>query len=117
MAGAQENTGNNNREDLICGYFYSGFSYAEISLLLNKRHNIQISVSHLKRILKRLGLRRRNLQIDIDNVVHCISKELEGSGSSMGYRAMHQKLNNEYHVQVDLETVRLCLKQLDPQGV
>ena len=35
----------------------------------------------------------------------------------MGYRAMHQKLHSEYHIQVVQETVRLCLKELDPQGV
>ncbi len=34
----------------------------------------------------------------------------------MGYRAMHQKLRSEYNIQIDQDTVRLCLKQLDPQG-
>jgi hypothetical protein len=84
--------------------------------MLNTRHNIQLSVSHLKRIL-RMGLKRRNLDFDIDNVIQCISNELRGSGSSMGYRAMHQKLRSVYNLQVDQETVRLCLKNLDPQGV
>ena len=108
---------NESRENLIRNYFYSGFTYAEICLLLNERHNFEISVSHLKRILKRLELRRRNLRFDVENVVHCIDKELSKSGSSMGYRAMHQKLRSEYNVQVDQETVRICMKQLDSQGV
>ena len=105
------------RGGLIRSYFYSGFTYAEIVLMLNTRHNIQLSVSHLKRILRRMGLKRRNLDFDIDNVIQCISNELRGSGSSMGYRAMHQKLRSVYNLQVDQETVRLCLKNLDPQGV
>lgn len=105
------------RDDLIRSYFYSGYTYAEIVLLLNERHNVQLSVPHLKRNLKRLRLRRRNLDFDIDNVIQCISNELKGSGSSMGYRAMHQKLRSVYNLQVDQETVRLCLKQLDPEGV
>ena len=105
------------KAEKIRNYFYSGFTYAEICLLLNKRHNFKISVSHLKRILKRLELRRRNLRFDVENVVHCIDKELSKSGSCMGYRAMHQKLHSEYNVQVDQETVRICMKQLDPQGV
>ena len=108
---------NNNRENLIRNYFCSGFTYAEICLLLNERHNLQISVPHLKRLLKRLDLRRRNLRFDVENVIYCINKELTESGSSMGYRAMHQKLRSEYNIQVDQETVRICMKQLDPQGV
>ena len=35
----------------------------------------------------------------------------------MGYRAMHQKLRSVYNLQVDQETVRLCLKILDLRGV
>ena len=45
------------RGGLIRSYFYSGFTYAEIVLMLNTRHNIQLSVSHLKRILRRMGLK------------------------------------------------------------
>ena len=62
-----------------------------------------------------MRLKRKNF--DIENVIHCISNELRGSGSSMGYRAMHQKLKSVYNLQVDQETVRLCIKMLDPQGV
>ena len=64
-----------------------------------------------------MGLKRKNLDFDIENVIQCISNELAGSGSSMGYRGMHQKLRSVYNLQVDQETVRLCLKILDPQGV
>jgi hypothetical protein len=85
--------------------------------MLNTRHNIQLSVFNLKRILRRMGLKRKNLDFDIDNVIQCISKELRGSASSMGYRAMHQKLRSVYNLQVDQETVCLCLKNLDPRGV
>ncbi len=105
------------RDGLIRGYFYSGFTYAEIVLMLSTRNHVQLSVSHLKRILRRMGLKRKNLNFDIENVIQCISNELRGSGSSMGYRAMHQKLRSMYNLQVDQETVRLYLKMLDPQGV
>ncbi len=36
--------------DFIKQYFYAGFKYAEITLLLLCRHKIRISVRHLKRI-------------------------------------------------------------------
>ena len=35
----------------------------------------------------------------------------------MGYRAMHQELESVYNLQKYQETVRLCLKTLDPEGV
>ena len=98
------------RDGLIRGYFCSGFTYAEIVLMLSTCNHVQLSVSHLKRILRRMGLKRKNLNFDIENVIQCISNELRGSGSSMGYRAMHQKLRSVYNLQVDQEIVRLCLK-------
>ena len=64
-----------------------------------------------------MGLKRKKLNLDIENVIQCISNELRGSGSSMEYRTMHQKLRSVYNLQVDQETVRLCLKTLDPEGV
>ena len=64
-----------------------------------------------------MGLKRKKLNFDIENVIQCISNKLRGGGSSMGYRAMYQKLRSVYNLQVDQETVRLCLKTLDPEGV
>ena len=91
---------NNNRENLIRNYFCSGFTYAEICLLLNERHNLQISVPHLKRLLKRLDLRRRNLRFDVENVIYCINKELTESGSSMYYLPDLQEAEN-YKINFD----------------
>ena len=85
--------------------------------MLSTRHNVRIGVSHLKRIQRKMGLKRKKLNFDIKNVIQCISNELRGSGSSMGYRAMHKKFRRVYNLQVDQETVRLCLITLDPEGV
>ena len=85
--------------------------------MVSTRHNVRIGVSHLKRIRRKMGLKRKKLNFDIKNVIQCISNELRGSGSSMGYRAMHKKLRRVYNLQVDQETVRLCLITLDPEGV
>ena len=41
---------------------------------------------------------------------------LKESGSSLGYRSIHQKLR-QLGCFIDKETVRLCLKILDPAGV
>ena len=72
---------------------------------------------HLKRILRRRSLRRRGQPSDGWDVIAAIEKELSGSGSSIGYRQMHQRLQISHHLQVDRETVRQIVKALDPDGV
>ncbi len=43
-------------EGVIKEYFYKGFEYNEILSILSKNHDISVSLSGLKRRLKRLGL-------------------------------------------------------------
>ena len=50
---------NENRDDMIRSDFYYGFTYAEIILMLSTRHNVRIGVSHLKRILRKMGLKKK----------------------------------------------------------
>ena len=42
--------------------------------------------------------------------------ELEGSGNSIGYRQMHQRLRIDYGLVFQKETVRVIIKELDPAG-
>jgi hypothetical protein len=42
---------------------------------------------------------------------------IEGRGSSIGYRSMHQRLRKCHNLVVSRETVRHALKILDPAGV
>lgn len=104
------------KEDIIEMYFKDGFKYKEILLLLSSRHHIQVSMRTLHRILENRGLKRKNLKILTRTVVKSISDELKGSASLLGYRAMHKKLVSK-GIMVDMETVRLALKELDPVGV
>lgn len=46
-----------------------------------------------------------------------IENELRGSGSIIGYRAMHQRLTIEHGLNVTRNVVRQVLKILDPEGV
>lgn len=43
--------------------------------------------------------------------------ELSGSGLSVGYRQMHQRLTSDHGLVVSREIVRIALKCLDPEGV
>ena len=108
---------NNDRDHLIETYFNLGFSHSEIASYLAVAHGILISIRQLKRILKRKGLRRRGKQAELGLVISTIEHELEGSGSSIGYRAMWQRLRNDHRMVVSRETVRHALRIIDPERV
>ena len=105
------------RNDLVEEYFKLGFAYTEILLFLQCRHDIRLSIRQLKRILRERGLKRRGNQENQMNVITAIESELNGSGSCVGYRQMHQRMQAKYGFAVARETVRIILKVLDPNGV
>ena len=100
----------------ILSYFDSGLSYTEIIRMLSNIHGVLISMSTLKRFLRVRQKFRRCNKSNLNDVIMFIKTELAGSGSCLGYRAMHQKVRQKgFHI--DRETVRLILKGLDPRGV
>ena len=107
----------NDRNSLITDYFNLGLSYHEIAAFLASFHDVILSVRQVKRILRRLGLRRRLNQSDVGDVLHAVMHELNGSGSIVGYRAMHQRIRNNHGLVVTRETVRHVLRVVDPDGV
>ena len=109
--------GNAERGDIIESYFHLGMSYKEILLLIGLTHGFYLSMRQLKRILKSRGLGRRINRSDLQQVSRCIEMELRGSGSTIGYRQMTQRLSRVYGLCVDKDTVRNLLKILDPEGV
>ena len=51
-------------EELIKRYFWKGYKYDEIILLLEKPHHVEISKRSFQRYVNRLGLFRKNLHIN-----------------------------------------------------
>ena len=94
-----------------------GLSYHEIAAFLASFHDVLLSVRQVKRILRRLGLRRRLNQSDVGDVLHAVMHELNGSGSIVGYRAMHQRIRNNHGLVVTRETVRQVLKPVRNTGL
>jgi len=86
------------RLDLIKQYFYCGFTYPEIVLLLFVINNIKISL--LNRILKSNNLRRRTGYSPKHIVKNYISNKIETSGQCIGYRYMWKRLVNEHRIRV-----------------
>ena len=105
------------RDTVIEHYFKLGLQYTEILAFLNSLHGIQLSLRQLKRILRAKRLRRRSDNATVDEILAAIQQQLEGSGSCLGYRQMHQKLRLEHGLNTSRETVRIALKHLDPEGV
>ena len=102
-------------DSIIRSYFEKGFSYRLILCFLVAYHGIRMSLSTLKRRLRRLNLRRRGCHcslyytgqcalviaiVFVMNYVLCTYKqrELNCSGSLLGYRAMHMRLRQRYGV-------------------
>ena len=112
-----EYSGLQGREELVERYFMLNFNCSVIIAFLALGHGALLSLRHLKRILRRRSSRRRGQPSDGWDVIAAIEKELSGSGSSIGYGQMHQRLQISHHLQVDRETVRQIVKALDPDGV
>ena len=73
-------------EEAIRDYFNKGFTYNEILALLERYHDIRMSIATLKRRSKEYGLKRRNLDYDLDSIRDKIRSLLDGPECMGGYR-------------------------------
>ena len=108
--------GDDTCDELIAHYFREGFAYEKIMQFLGKFHGINISLRTLNTKLRSLGLRRRNKEYDLSLIRQRIQHELDGPGSSAGYRSVWHTLQREGY-QVPRETIRVFVNELDPDGV
>jgi hypothetical protein len=107
-------------DHLIKDYFHQGLSYAEIVFMLLKIHGVSLCVRQLKRILARLGLKRRfndNNSSPLEEIVEVIMKEIKTSGQCIWYRTMWRRLLRRYNLKVKRDTVMDLLRIIDPNGV
>ena len=70
---------------------FRGFEYKEIILLLLKNHGIEMSLRTLKRRIKSYGLRRQQLEYNIDQVRASVPTTIDGHGSLQGYRSLYAR--------------------------
>lgn len=107
----------NERNEFIKDHFLRGFSYNEIIDLLEKNQGEKLSLRQLHRILRKGNLFRRKNKSSLNLIIDFVDSEIRNtSGSCFGYRTMHQKLRLK-GLTTDRDTVRLVLKNLDPDGV
>ena len=108
---------NKTKEELIKIYFQQGFSNYEIKVSLQESHDITLSLSQIKRILKRLSLKRRPDQIDLREIIGGILQVTENSGQCLGYRTVWKRLTTELGIVVQRKTVMELMRIIDPDGV
>ena len=65
------------RDEIIKEYFYLGMNYVERLRFLVNFHGIHIGLRQIKRILKKLGCRRRGVRSNFDNTVRVMEIELK----------------------------------------
>ena len=104
------------RDEIIRDFFDLGQTALEISFLACI-HGIRIRLGQLKLLLRRLRCTRRQNLSDLEEVVEAVEAELKGSGSLLGYRAMHQRLVNHHRLTTTREVVLHALQIFDPEGV
>ena len=79
-------------------------------------YNFDISLSHLHRLFRKLGLCWRKQKTPINKGVEFIRTKISTSSSSFGYRVMLCKLRENGFV-IDTEAVHFIMKALDPEDV
>jgi hypothetical protein len=102
--------------DIIAHYFMRGFEYSAILSFLRKFHNIEMSLRTLKSRLQSMGLKRRNVDADEEEVTAAIREELNGPGCLRSYRSMWRCLRLKYDIQAPRSMVQRILRALDPEG-
>ena len=65
------------RDEIIKEYFNLGMNYVEILSFLVNVHGIHIELGQIKRILKKLGCRRRGVRSNFDDIVRVMENELK----------------------------------------
>lgn len=55
--------------------------------------------------------------MDIDDVRKAVEKEMNGPGSLLGYRALHQKIHEVHVLNVPRNLVYAMMTEVNPQGL
>jgi len=96
----------------------AGYQRGEILQLVQKLYPIYAwSKRTFDRRIEYFGLCKRDNEGTLQEAVAAVTKELEGPGILLGYRAMHQKLCQVHNVQVPRDVVYGILGNLNPEGL
>jgi len=80
-------------------------------------NDIKLSLRQLKRDLARLQCFRRKYNNSLDEVLKIMETEISTSGSMLGYRNLHHKINVIHKIPISRNYVAELQRLLDPEGV
>ena len=86
--------------------------YEEIILAI-----LRVFARSLDRRLRHFGIFYSNRDVTVDDVRQPVSKELDGPGKLLGYRAIQKKIRQEYELNVPRDLVHAVMYDLDPEGL
>ena len=75
------------------------------------------SLRTLDRRLREFDIHFSDTRISVEEVKEAIKNELDGPGCLLGYRAMQNKLRQEYKLNVPRDLVHNVMFDLDPDGL
>lgn len=102
--------------ELIEHYFHIGYSYEVIVDFLKKHHGLNMSLSSLKRRLRKYGLKKRNSCVDETIIRNLVRVEMANAGEQSGYRTIWHALRLIHHVHPPRRLVAQILRELDPDA-
>ena len=109
--------GNKSEKDSVKHYFNLGYKYSTILNLLERNHDICMSMRTFKRRLEDFELKKRNVDIDYEHVRALIQEIIVGPGSMWGYRSIWHALRLKYKIHVPCSLVAQIVREIDPEGV
>lgn len=71
----------------------------------------------LHRRLRYFEIYYNDQAVTVEEVKDAVTKELEGPGKLLGYRALYKKIRQEYNLQVTRDAVYNAMYDLDPEGL
>ena len=75
------------------------------------------SMRTLDRRLQHYDIHLTDRTVTVEEVRAAVSKELEGHGKFIGYRAMYHKIRQEHNLNAPRNLVHALMYDLDPEGL
>ena len=75
------------------------------------------SMRTLDRRMCHFDIHHMDTDVTVEEVKSGVRKELDGPGKRLGYRAMHNKIRQEYLLNVPRNLLHAIMFDLDPEGL
>ena len=99
-------------------YISQGLRRHEILDFLERDyHQYTWSLRSFDRRYKYFRIQRHDEAVTIDQLRSAVKNELDGLGKLLGYRAMHAKIRQVYHLHVPRHAVHNVMYDLDAEGL